>query len=360
MPVHYGLINWILGKDPMFKPNTRFMLSYLAGVGAIASVIRDIDLELLWKSASKKYLTADPSLAKVLNRKLTLITRPIRLLLDSPHVLAGFIGYHEGHSWKTQNGKIEFTKNPLELLSDLYSYLDLEENPQKPACDQIWDHDAVILKEGLSFYADLEKITGLKKDFAFWNDALNKDQNPDSSKISTEVWKKCVAAHKNYQVGLDLLKIIGGISLKSKFNEIGIDTELNGVVPAEFTQTDKVNQYVKALNPPPQAKSDEVVAPMGGMFYSKEAPNLPPLVQEGESFKAGQPLFVIEVMKMFNKISAPFSGTIVKNLLKDSDGKIVTKGQTIFQVKPDEVLKVESPQEIEARKKSVTEELLSY
>jgi acetyl/propionyl-CoA carboxylase alpha subunit len=360
MPVHYGLINWILGKDPMFKPNTRFMLSYLAGVGAIASIIRDIDLELLWKSATKKYISADPSIAKVLNRKLTLITRPIKLLLESPHVLAGFIGYHEGYSWKTQNGKIEFTKNPLELLSDLYSYLDLEENPQKPACDQIWDHDLFILKEGLSFYADLEKVTGLKKDFAFWNNALNQDQNPDASKISSDVWKKCIQSHKNYQVGLDLLKIIGGISLKSKFHEIGVDSELNGVVPTEFTQIDKVNQYVKALNPPPQAKSDEVVAPMGGMFYSREAPNLPPLVQEGDSFKAGQPLFVIEVMKMFNKISAPFSGTIVKNLLKDSDGKIVSKGQTIFQVKPDEVLKVESPQEIEARKKSVTEELLSY
>ncbi|MCB1179699.1 MAG: biotin carboxylase, partial [Leptospiraceae bacterium] len=330
MPVHYGLINWILGKDPMFKPNTRFMLSYLAGVGSLASVIRDIDLDLVWKLSSKKIITSNPESAKLLNRKLTLITRPIKLLLESPHVLGGFIGFHEGYSWKVNAGKIEFVRNPIHILNELYNYLDLEANPKKPACDQIWDHDADILNEALSFYADLEDITGLKKDFKFWDDALTGNKNPDSSKISDDIWKKCVESHKAYQVGLDLLKIIPGIGEKSGFNDIGIDKELNAVVPEEFTNSTKIEQYVKALNPPPKAKSDEIVAPMGGMFYSKEAPNLPAMIQEGESFKAGQPLFIIEVMKMFNKISAPFSGTIVKNFLQDSDGKIVTKGQTIF------------------------------
>ena len=96
------------------------------------------------------------------------------------------------------------------------------------------------------------------------------------------------------------------------------------------------------------------------MFYAREAPNLPPIVQEGDRFKAGQPLFIIEVMKMFNKISVPFSGTITKNLMENSDGKIISKGQSIFKITPDELIKEESEEEILARKKKVSSDLLTY
>jgi biotin carboxyl carrier protein len=99
---------------------------------------------------------------------------------------------------------------------------------------------------------------------------------------------------------------------------------------------------------------------MGGMFYSREAPNLPQLIVEGDSFKAGQPLFIIEVMKMFNKISAPFNGKVIKNTLKDSDGKIVSKGQLVFKIQPDEFLKEESPEEILTKKMNTLKSLLSY
>lgn len=97
---------------------------------------------------------------------------------------------------------------------------------------------------------------------------------------------------------------------------------------------------------------------MGGMFYSKEAPDLPPMVNEGEHFKAGQPLFIVEVMKMFNKITAPFSGTVKEVILKESDGKIIQKGQTIFKIVPDEIIKIETPEEIQDRKNKVTFSLL--
>ena len=45
---------------------------------------------------------------------------------------------------------------------------------------------------------------------------------------------------------------------------------------------------------------------------------------EGMHFSAGEQLFVIEVMKMFNKVSVPFSGTITKLLLPDGDSLVVT------------------------------------
>jgi hypothetical protein len=65
-------------------------------------------------------------------------------------------------------------------------------------------------------------------------------------------------------------------------------------------------------------------------------------------------------MKMFNKISVPFSGTITKSLLENADGKIITKGQTIFKITPDEVMKEESEDEVLARKKQVSVELLNF
>jgi multidrug resistance efflux pump len=64
-------------------------------------------------------------------------------------------------------------------------------------------------------------------------------------------------------------------------------------------------------------------------------------------------------MKMFNKVVAPFSGTVVKGFMEDSDGKIISKGQPIFKVLPDEVIVEETEEEIFNRKKKATLALLT-
>jgi pyruvate/2-oxoglutarate dehydrogenase complex dihydrolipoamide acyltransferase (E2) component len=53
-------------------------------------------------------------------------------------------------------------------------------------------------------------------------------------------------------------------------------------------------------------------------------------------FEKDQPLYIIEVMKMFNTIRAPFSGTIDKIIMEGGDGTIVQKGQPLFKITPDE------------------------
>jgi len=113
----------------------------------------------------------------------------------------------------------------------------------------------------------------------------------------------------------------------------------------------------KLLVPPPAAKSDEILAESGGMFYSRETPEHDVYVAEGDHFDAGDPLFIVEVMKMFNKVYAPFSGSIAK-VLVDTDGSIIKKGQPIFKIIPDEVLVEESAQDIAARRLKVTNEFL--
>lgn len=350
--VHYGLIQWILGKDAMFKPSTAFMISYLAGIGSLQSIINDLDLEYLW---SEKTKAADPDLKKVLNKKMTLVIRPLERLLANPHLLGGFLGYFDGKLWTRNGNNLAFNENPIQFLDSLYYYLNLDTTEEKPSSEKIWDHDATLLNEAKAFYSELSKRTGLNswKDLS---DALAKGKNPSKS-LSEELWNASVASHNGFQAGLETLLLLPKIGIKSNFFGLDVNADLDGVVPDEFKNKDTRDAFIKTLNPPPKMSGDEIVAPMGGMFYSKEAPNLPMLINEGDHFQAGQPLFIIEVMKMFNKILAPVSGTIVKNLMVDSDGKIVTKAQPIFKIKPDEILKEESPEDIRSRKVKVTKEL---
>ena len=60
---------------------------------------------------------------------------------------------------------------------------------------------------------------------------------------------------------------------------------------------------------------------------------------------------------MFNKVVAPFAGTIEKVLVED-DGVIIAKGQTLYKVKPDEELIIESESVIASRKRNATDNFL--
>jgi len=354
--VHYGLIQWILGKDSMFKPSTAFMISYLAGIGSLQAIINDIDLEYLWSEKVKK---ADPELKKVLSKKLTLVLRPIEKLLANPHVLGGFLGYYDGKLWDKKNGKLSFSENPINFLEKLYYYLNLEDVSTKPPSEKIWDHDLKLLTNAKAFYSELQSRLGITS-WIDLDEILKSSKNPKPGAISDVEWSSSLAAHNGFQAGLEVLLIIPNLGIKSNFFELGMDNNLEGVIPEAFKKAETRDALIKTLNPPPKMSGDEIVAPMGGMFYSKEAPNLPAIIEEGQRFVAGQPLFIIEVMKMFNKILAPVSGTVVKNLMVDSDGKIVTKGLPIFKIKPDEILKEETPEEIRLRMIKVTTEISTF
>ncbi|RHX86701.1 biotin/lipoyl-containing protein [Leptospira stimsonii] len=351
--VHYGLINWILGKDSMFKPSTAFMISYLAGVGALERLMKDVDLEIAWK---KTISDAPAEAKKVLSRKLTLITRPIEAIAKDAHLVAGFIGFHLNHSWKIASNKIEWLRNPIFILADLYHYLNMEADETQPPSEQIWDHDNEILQKAISFYQELSKKTGIAADSIELVTSLNGGKALKG--VDSSILNQVIQSHNGFQIGLELIKLLPSAGLSSGFYNLGVDEKLEAILPEEFKKAETRDGFIKFLAPPPKASSDEIVAPMGGMFYSKEAPDLPPMIQVGDHFKAGQPLFIVEVMKMFNKISAPFSGTVKEILLNDSDGKIISKGQTIFKIVPDEVIHIETDQEIAERKKKITLSLI--
>ncbi len=353
LSVHYGLVSWILGHGAMVKPTTRFMGPYLAGVGALQTILRDVDLDLTWADLLGRQSEDSAKLA--LRRQQTLILRPLGALFGDPHLLAGYIGCHEGTLWSA-GGKPKFLANPLEVLNALYRYLNLDASPGKPPSAEIWSHDLDVLREGLSFYSDLQKRLGTDS----WTETealLSADSAPKNFGGGAELWAACRSAHRGFTVAVDLLLMVPRISHRSEFGQIRVDDQLECHFPDRFTDAEQAATLARSLVPPPAASSDEIVAPTGGHFYSREAPHLPVLVQEGDRFEAGQPLFVIEVMKMFNKVLAPFAGTVTR-VLQESDGTIIAKGQTIFKVTPDEVVQVESLEQIQKRRHRVTHGLL--
>jgi pyruvate/2-oxoglutarate dehydrogenase complex dihydrolipoamide acyltransferase (E2) component len=90
------------------------------------------------------------------------------------------------------------------------------------------------------------------------------------------------------------------------------------------------------------------------MFYRQEAPGRPTFIVEGQHFDKGQPLYIIEVMKMFNTVRAQFSGTIDKVVMNGADGSVVQKGQPLFKITPDEKFEAVDPKKVEKERRART------
>ena len=75
----------------------------------------------------------------------------------------------------------------------------------------------------------------------------------------------------------------------------------------------------------PAAPAEEVVSghqvlsPMVGTFYAAPNPDAPKFVEVGKSVNVGDPLCIVEAMKMMNQITADKAGTVKAVLCQDGD-----------------------------------------
>ncbi len=76
----------------------------------------------------------------------------------------------------------------------------------------------------------------------------------------------------------------------------------------------------------------DITSPMVGTFYASASPDSPPFVAIGQSVKVGDPLCIIEAMKMMNELPSEINGTIAEICVNNAD--IVEYGQVLFKVKP--------------------------
>jgi acetyl-CoA carboxylase biotin carboxyl carrier protein len=75
-----------------------------------------------------------------------------------------------------------------------------------------------------------------------------------------------------------------------------------------------------------------IKSPMVGTFYRSTSPDKPAFVKIGDAVDAGQPVCIIEAMKLFNEIESDVKGKIVKILVEDATP--VEYDQVLFLVDP--------------------------
>ena len=77
-----------------------------------------------------------------------------------------------------------------------------------------------------------------------------------------------------------------------------------------------------------------VRSPMVGTFYSRPNSEANPFVEPGTTVAEGDPLCLIEVMKLYTTVESTTSGTVVSVFAED--GKLVEFDQQLFLVKIDD------------------------
>jgi oxaloacetate decarboxylase alpha subunit len=76
----------------------------------------------------------------------------------------------------------------------------------------------------------------------------------------------------------------------------------------------------------------ELKAQLVGTFYRSPAPGAGPFVQVGDVFEEGQPLCILEAMKLMNEIDAPERGIVQEIAVED--GNTVEYGTVLFYYEP--------------------------
>ena len=355
---HYGILTWFLSRDPWAKPTTRFVVPYLTLLGELAQEAKGIDLDYAFQQIARRSTAAaagvgSPAEAldatrRVIELKETLLERPIRLLFDEPHFLSAWLSQHR-LDFVIRNDQVEWQRNPVEVLAETYRLLDMD-TAQTAAAYRIWDHDRELLDTALTLY---EKLAARLPGGTTWPDVdVTLRGDTPAYGFDEATWARMSAAHAGHQLGLDILALLPLIADTIGFYDLALEDDLSVRIPDRLHDPAHQEAMRKVLVPPPVTKADEIVAAMGGTFYAQEAPELPPFVTVGSHFDRGDPLYIIEVMKMFNKVYASFAGTVTEVLA--TNATVVRKGQPLFRIRPDEVFVEEDPAERERRLRANT------
>ncbi len=354
---HYGILTWFLARDPWAKPTTKFVVPYLTLVGELAREAQGIDLDHAFQQIARRDTAAVAPEAleatrNVIELKETLLERPMRRLFDEPHFLSAWLSHHR-RDFVVRDGRVEWQRNPVEVLAETYRLLDMDTAEAAPA-HRIWDHDRDLLDRGLAFYQKLGARLPKGMSWPEIDSVLSASEAAFDFDEGT--WARLRAAHCGHQLGLEILALLPLIGAKVGFYDLKLNDDLTVHIPERLHDPKHQDAMRKVLVPPPATKADEIVAAMGGTFYAQEAPHLPPFAEAGTHFEKGDPLYIIEVMKMFNKVHATFAGTVTEVLVPS--GVVVRKGQPLFKIRPDEIAVEEDPEDRARRVRANTDRYL--
>ena len=104
-------------------------------------------------------------------------------------------------------------------------------------------------------------------------------------------------------------------------------------VPAAAAPAVAAASAATVVADPARARWKELRSPIVGTCYCAPAPTSPNFVSVGDHVSTGQPLCIIEAMKVMNEIEAEMSGTIREILVEN--GSPVEAEAVLFLVEPD-------------------------
>lgn len=142
-------------------------------------------------------------------------------------------------------------------------------------------------------------------------------KDSDVSKIQISKGKELIKINRKIIKENSKIEKIKSKSIKNKINNKNIN----------FKKEDK-NQIQKEKD-----KDNYIVkSPIVGTFYRSPSPKSKPFIQIGQKIKKGDPLCIIEAMKMMNQIESEKNGIIHSILLKN--GETVEFNEPIIIIKP--------------------------
>ena len=131
----------------------------------------------------------------------------------------------------------------------------------------------------------------------------------------------------------DFLACFEGSSLtKLKLSTQEFTIEMERAVSAPAAPVIPAAAAAPAVPAAAEPEGDAITAPMVGTFYTAPTPDQPPFVQVGDRVKKGDPLCLLEAMKMMSEIPAPCDCEITA-VLKEN-GALVSFGEPLFCYKP--------------------------
>lgn len=133
---------------------------------------------------------------------------------------------------------------------------------------------------------------------------------------------------------ISLKRMEGGVVVSNVAPVVAqpVVTVANPVVASTPAATETVSQVVEAASP---AKEDanlvDIKSPIVGTFYRAPSPDAPSYVEVGTTVKKGQPLCILEAMKLMNTLEAEYEGVIEEILVQNGD--LVEFDQPIFKIR---------------------------
>jgi len=101
-------------------------------------------------------------------------------------------------------------------------------------------------------------------------------------------------------------------------------------LPAVPTHGTAVDGAAPASEQPLATHAGAVKAPMVGTVYLSPQPEAPVFAKLGDMVTEGQPLLIIEAMKVMNQITAPRAGRLIQILVED--GAPVEYGEVVMVI----------------------------